>query len=68
MKSVKLAFEDLKVYEKSFDRVDFAYDTSNSFPKQELYGLMSELNRLSVSIALNIAERSGDSDPQCYRF
>ena len=68
MENVKFAFEDLKVYEKALDLVDLAYDTSANFPKQELYGLISQLNRASVSIALNIAEGSGDTDPQFNRF
>lgn len=68
MKSVKFAFEDLKVYEKALDLVDLAYDTSVNFPKHELYGLISQLNRAAVSIALNIAEGSGDTDSQFNRF
>ena len=68
MENVKFAFEDLKVYEKALDLVDLAYDTSANFPKQELYGLISQLNRTSVSIALNIAEGSGETDPQFNRF
>jgi len=68
MKSVKFAFEDLKVYEKALDLVDLAYNTSNNFPKHELYGLISQLNRAAVSVALNIAEGSGDTDLQFNRF
>jgi len=56
MEDVKFAFEDLKVYEKALDLVDLAYDISSNFPKQEMYGLISQLNRAAVSIALNIAE------------
>lgn len=68
MDKIKFAFEDLKVYEKALDFVDLAYDTSSNFPKHEVYGLISQLNRAAVSIALNIAEGSGDSDPQFNRF
>lgn len=68
MKKVKFAFEDLKVYENALNWVDFAYDTTTKFPKHELYGLTSQLNRAAVSVALNIAEGSGDTDLQFNRF
>lgn len=68
MENIKFAFEDLKVYQKALDFVDVAYSLSSKFPKQELYGLTSQLNRAAVSIALNIAEGSGDSDVQFNRF
>jgi len=68
MDKIKFAFEDLKVYEKALDLVDFAYDTSSHFPKHETCGLISQLNRAAVSIAINIAEGSGNSEPQFNRF
>ncbi len=68
MKNIKFAFEDLNVYEKALDFVDLAYETTTNFPKHELYGLVSQLNRAAVSIALNIAEGSGDTNPQFNRF
>ncbi len=68
MEKIKFSFEDLKVYDKALDWVDLAYSVSNSFPKQELYALTSQLNRAAVSIPLNIAEGSGDSNPQFNRF
>lgn len=68
MSEIKFSFEDLKVYNKALDFVDGAYDYLLSFSKEETYGLSSQFTRAAVSIALNIAEGSGDSNPQFNRF
>lgn len=68
MKDLRFKFEDLKVYQKALDFVDFAYDVSDKFPNTERYGLISQFTRASLSIALNIAEGSADTDKQFNRF
>ncbi|MEW4923884.1 four helix bundle protein [Algibacter sp. 2305UL17-15] len=68
MKEIKFNFEDLKVYQKSLDFIDSAYKQTNKFPKSEDYALSSQFKRASVSIALNIAEGSGDTNAQFNRF
>ena len=65
---VKFNFEELKVYQKALDFIDFAYALTAKFPKEELYGLSSQFNRAAVSIALNTSEGSGDTDAQFHRF
>ena len=49
-------FEDLIVWQKAHQFVLMVYKFSEDFPKQEIYGLTSQLRRASVSIAANIAE------------
>ena len=49
-------YEDLNVWHKSIDFADEIYSLTVSFPKEEVYGLSSQLRRASVSIASNIAE------------
>ena len=45
------------------------YGLTNKFPKEELYGLTSQLRRSIVSVSSNIAEGSGyESDSQFLRF
>lgn len=45
------------------------YLTSNSFPKDELYGITNQMRRASVSIPANIAEGCGrSSDKEMVRF
>ncbi len=54
-------FEDLKVYQKSLDYIDFVYEITKDFPKEEIFFLANQFRRASVSICLNIAEGSGGS-------
>ena len=48
--------KDLIVWKKSIDFVTDIYKETNAFPKQEQYGLVSQLRRAAVSIPSNIAE------------
>lgn len=49
-------FEDLIVWQKSHALVLEVYKASRCFPKEEIYGLRSQLRRASVSVPGNIAE------------
>ena len=51
--------KELKVWQEAIEFVSSIYAITKSFPKEELYGLTSQLNRASVSIAANIAEGAG---------
>lgn len=51
-------FEKLVVWQKAMDFSVNVYNRSRKFPKEEMYGLTSQLRRASTSIALNIAEGS----------
>lgn len=68
MENPKFKFEELTVYQKALDFVDVVYAVTKEFPKEELYGLSSQYKRASVSIPLNIAEGSGDTDAQFNRY
>lgn len=68
MSEIKFKFEDLKVYNKALDFVDLVYKVSDTFPKTERYALSSQFTRAAVSISLNIAEGSSDSDKQFNRY
>ena len=62
-------FRKLAVWQKAMDLIGEVYRITTSFPKEELYGLTSQLRRAAVSIAMNIAEGSGaDSDQEFKRF
>ena len=52
-------FKELKVWQKAFDLVTEIYTKSQEFPKEELYGLTSQIRRSAVSIPSNIAEGCG---------
>jgi four helix bundle protein len=58
-------FQDLIVWQKAHRFVVSVYTLTSSFPKNELYGLTSQLRRAAVSIPANIAEgfrRRGRAD------
>jgi four helix bundle protein len=58
-------FRNLKVWEKAHALTLDIYKASKSFPRDEMYGLTSQMRRASVSIGANIAEgtcRRGDVD------
>jgi four helix bundle protein len=50
------SFEELIVWQKAHLFVLTVYKLTENFPKQEIYGLTSQLRRAAVSIAANIAE------------
>lgn len=51
--------EDLLVWQKAIQQSVAVYRLTESFPKQEMYGLSSQLQRAAVSVASNIAEGRG---------
>jgi four helix bundle protein len=53
------SFRDLKVWEKSHSLALAAYDATANFPKQEMFGLVSQIRRCASSIPANIAEGCG---------
>ena len=59
-------FRDLIVWQKAMGFVTLIYQLSKSFPKDELYGLTSQMRRTAVSIPANIAEGYGRRSTQDY--
>ena len=52
-------YKELKVWQKSVDLAVKIFEITQDFPKEELYGLTSQIRRSAVSIASNIAEGAG---------
>ncbi len=52
-------FKKLKVWDKAHCFVRTLYGVTTKFPKEEIYGLTSQLRRSGVSIPANIAEGCG---------
>lgn len=50
------SYKELIVWQKSIDLVMEIYKATKSFPKEEVYGLTSQMQRSAVSIPSNIAE------------
>ena len=53
------SFKDLEVYKRSYKAAVEMYRIVNTFPRDELYGLTSQIKRAATSIPLNIAEGYG---------
>ncbi len=52
------SFEKLKVWKESRIFVKWIYETTESFPASERFGLSGQLRRASVSVVSNLAEGS----------
>lgn len=50
------SYKDLIVWQKSMSLVEEVYLLTTKFPKEEIYGLISQMRRAAVSIPSNIAE------------
>jgi len=55
----KLNFYNLEILKLGMELVHFVYKLTKRFPKEEVFGLSSQMKRAVVSIPLNITERSG---------
>ena len=62
-------FRELKVWQKSHQLTLEVYKATAKFPREELYGLTSQLRRSSSSVSANIAEGCGrNGDAELARF
>jgi four helix bundle protein len=65
MDTTKKTFKDLNMWQKSHTFVLEVYKVTEKYPKHEMFGLVSQFRRASVSIPANIAEgyrRNGKAD------
>jgi four helix bundle protein len=53
------SYRDLRVWQRAMELVFGVYNVTRSFPKDELYGLVSQMRRAAVSVPSNIAEGKG---------
>jgi four helix bundle protein len=62
-------FKELKIWQRSIQLAKEVYEITAKFPKEEKYGLTSQIQRSVVSISSNIAEGSGRTTmPDFKRF
>lgn len=62
-------FRDLLIWQKAMNLVTNTYQITQKFPKEELFGLTSQIRRSAISLPSNIAEGYGrDSNKEFLRF
>ena len=62
-------FKELRVWQKAHALTLEIYQATRSFPRDEIYGLISQIRRAAVSVGANIAEGCGRrSDGELRRF
>ncbi|MBK0381243.1 four helix bundle protein [Mucilaginibacter segetis] len=59
-----MTYTDLEAWKESRSLVKMVYDCLLPFPKEEVYGLQSQIKRSVISIPSNIAEGCGRSHPK----
>jgi four helix bundle protein len=62
------SYKDLVVWQKAMELVTAVYRATANFPKDELFGITSQLRRAAVSIPSNIAEGQGRLSEKEFRF
>jgi four helix bundle protein len=62
-------FHDLQAWQKAHSLTLLVYRSTATFPREEMYGLTSQMRRAATSIPANLAEGCGrNSDPEFARF
>lgn len=57
------SYKDLIAWQKAMDLAEAIYQLTRDFPREEIYGLTSQLRRCAVSVPSNIAEGQGRTTP-----
>jgi four helix bundle protein len=53
------SYQDLTVWQKAMDLAEVCYHLTKAFPKEEMYGMVTQIRRASSSVPANIAEGWG---------
>ena len=61
------SYRELLVWQKSMTLVKCIYQETRAFPKEEIYGLTSQMRRAAVSVPCNIAEGQGRASKKEFR-
>ena len=60
--------KELKIWHKAIDMATEVYQLTTDFPKEEKYGLTSQIRRSAISVPSNIAEGAGrNSNKEFYK-
>ena len=60
------SYRDLLVWQQGMDLTIAVYQATRGWPKEELYGLTSQVRRAAASVPSNVAEGYGRENPGSY--
>src|ERR1700689_3478188 len=60
------SYRDLRVWRDSMTLAEMCYRLTRGFPKEEMFGLSSQIRRSAASIAANVAEGHGRENTQSF--
>lgn len=60
-------YKELNVWKEAIESSVEVYSMTSSFPKTEIYGLVQQLRRASISVSSNIAEGAGRNNKGEFR-
>lgn len=61
-------YKQLEVWKKGIDLASVIYTLTKKFPKEEKFGIISQMRRCAVSISSNIAEGAGRNSDNEFRY
>ena len=61
------SYRDLVVWQQAMDFAAAIYEATRNWPKEEIYGLTSQVRRAAVSVPANIAEGYGRENRGSYQ-
>jgi len=56
---VNQSYQDLRVWGEAMNLAQMSYQITKTFPKEEMYGMISQIRRAAASVPANIAEGYG---------
>jgi four helix bundle protein len=60
------SYRDLRVWQEAMNLAEFVYKATKTFPKEEMFGLASQIRRAATSVPANIAEGYGRDNTGSY--
>lgn len=60
------SYKDLNIWKNGLKISELTYKLTKNFPQEEIYGIISQMKRSSVSVPSNIAEGFGRSSTKSY--
>lgn len=57
------SYRDLRVWQEGMDLAQMCYEATKAFPREEVYGMNSQIRRAAAAVPANVAEGGGRENP-----